>query len=156
MREEKARPSPHPALECRHRPGGQGTPPDETKARIMMTRLRPFALCGVLAVLLVACGAAPDAPTAPTSLPAGTSAPVVPSEEIAPAGQPGASGNVGRLGGECPIISFTLGTIVVQTNASTTFEGKRCHDLKSGDSAAVEGTRRTENRLLASKVITRR
>ena len=54
--------------------------------------------------------------------------------------------------GACPVISFTVGSTSVTTNASTTFNDTTCAALKRGDQVEVTGTRQANGSVLARKV----
>jgi hypothetical protein len=59
---------------------------------------------------------------------------------------------VGTISGSCPAITFTIGTTVVKTNASTKFDDVRCASLATGDIVEVEGTKQPDGSLLASEL----
>ncbi len=58
----------------------------------------------------------------------------------------------GAISGACPAISFTVGTTLVKTNASTKFDGVTCGTLKSGDSVSLEGARQADGSILAREI----
>lgn len=59
---------------------------------------------------------------------------------------------VGTISGSCPAITFTIGTTVVKTSASTKFDDVRCASLTTGDIVEVEGTKQPDGSLLASEL----
>lgn len=63
------------------------------------------------------------------------------------------TGTLGTFSGPCPTLSMLVGGSYVRTNASTTFSGTSCGDLKSGDVLNIVGSNTGDNLgLLASKV----
>jgi hypothetical protein len=92
----------------------------------------------VLATKIVATGSTPT-PT-PTPPPPSTSTATV-------------TGTLGTFNGPCPTLSMLVSGTYVRTNASTTFSGKSCGDLKSGDVLSITASNTGDNLgLLASKV----
>lgn len=61
-------------------------------------------------------------------------------------------GSAGGVQGSCPTLTFGVNGFTVKTNASTTFEGKTCSDLKSGTRVKVNGTRQADGSILATRV----
>lgn len=61
-------------------------------------------------------------------------------------------GAVSRLGGSCPNLSFTVNGTTVQTNSATRFEHGTCSVVQNGRRVEVEGTRQSNNSILARKV----
>lgn len=52
----------------------------------------------------------------------------------------------------CPNLTFKIGTTVVKTNSSTTFDDTTCADLANGKVVEVEGTKQADGSILAKKV----
>ena len=72
---------------------------------------------------------------------------------VAPAPEPASvTGAIGSLGGTCPALSMSVNGTLVKTSSATSFSGKACADLKSGDSVAVTGTKQSDGSVLATKV----
>ena len=61
-------------------------------------------------------------------------------------------GTVSLLIGVCPGLTFTVAGTRVVTNAATRFEGGACSTLTNGMRVEVEGIRRSDGSLLATKV----
>lgn len=53
-------------------------------------------------------------------------------------------GSLSGLGGACPALTFSIGTVNFQTSASTRFDDVSCSSLKNGDKVEVKGTRRAD------------
>ncbi len=53
-------------------------------------------------------------------------------------------GSLSGLGGACPAITFSIGTVTFQTSASTRFDDVSCSSLKNGDKVEAKGTRRAD------------
>lgn len=63
------------------------------------------------------------------------------------------TGVVAGLQGECPVITFTVGTRLVRTDASTQFQDGTCNNtLKDGRTVTAEGSIQSDGSLLASVV----
>jgi hypothetical protein len=63
------------------------------------------------------------------------------------------SGTLGTFNGACPTLSMLVSGKYVRTDAETTFNGKGCGDLKSGDTLDVVATNPSDNLgLLATKI----
>jgi hypothetical protein len=52
----------------------------------------------------------------------------------------------------CPVTTFTIGTTVINTNASTTFDDVTCATLANTNLVEVKGTRQADNSILATSV----
>ena len=61
-------------------------------------------------------------------------------------------GTVSLLNGVCPTISFTVGSAMVKTGATTKFKETACASIKNGDRVEVEGVRRSDGTVLAKDV----
>jgi hypothetical protein len=62
------------------------------------------------------------------------------------------SGTIGGFGGTCPSLSLSVGTVYVRTDSATTFTGKSCDQIRSGDMVGVAGTRQSDGSVLATTV----
>lgn len=62
------------------------------------------------------------------------------------------SGKVSAVSGTCPALTFTLGGKTVKTNASTTFSGGACADVKNDASAGAMGALQADGSILATQV----
>ncbi len=63
------------------------------------------------------------------------------------------NGTVGALGGACPAITFTLDTVAIVTNSSTTYGGgSSCTSVKNGERRYAVGTKQSDGRLLVRYV----
>ena len=56
------------------------------------------------------------------------------------------------LTGTCPSLIFTLGGVIIVTDASTSFKGGGCSAIAEGDQVEVKGTTQADGRLLATKI----
>jgi len=81
---------------------------------------------------------------APAPTPAPTPAP---SPSPAPAR---VSGTLSAFSGQCPNVSFTVGTTQVLATASTVYPDGKCKDLRNGRNVTVTGVAQTDGRLLAT------
>lgn len=61
-------------------------------------------------------------------------------------------GTISLFNGVCPTISFTVGTAMVKTVATTKFKDVPCASIKNGDRVAVEGVRQTDGTVRANDV----
>lgn len=52
----------------------------------------------------------------------------------------------------CPVTTFTIGTTVIKTDASTTFDDVTCATLANTNLVEVKGTRQADNSILATSV----
>ena len=48
------------------------------------------------------------------------------------------------LGGACPLVTFRVGGVVVQTTTATVFEDGGCGSLANGDDVMIEGVRQPD------------
>jgi hypothetical protein len=64
------------------------------------------------------------------------------------------SGTVSAMGGPCPALDLMVGGTYVVTNASTTFSGKACGDLKVGDILQVVGTHPADSGTVTAATVT--
>ena len=62
------------------------------------------------------------------------------------------SGTIIGIGGACPTLSMKVSDTYVRTDSATTFTGKSCGDLKSGDSVGVAGAKQGDGSVLAAIV----
>ena len=60
------------------------------------------------------------------------------------------NGTINAMTGTCPSLTMSVSGTYVRTNASTTFSGKGCSEVKSGDAAGVAGARQTDGTVLAT------
>jgi len=87
------------------------------------------------------------------------------SESMSPAGPSGASGtqtagtgvieiegDVSRLAGACPTLTFRLGSQTVRTTSSTIFEHIKCSEVKNGIELEVYGRMQSDNSLTATGI----
>ena len=64
------------------------------------------------------------------------------------------SGPVSAVGGTCPALTLKVdGTTYVTTTSATTFSGKICGEIKTGDKVEVTGTKGSDGVVLATKVV---
>jgi predicted small lipoprotein YifL len=63
------------------------------------------------------------------------------------------SGTVIGVGGTCPTLSLKVGETYVTTNAATTFSGKSCGDIRTGDSVQIVGTKPADNGIVTATKI---
>jgi hypothetical protein len=61
-------------------------------------------------------------------------------------------GTIANLSGQCPGLTFFLGTTKVTTSATTRFEDGACSTLANGVRVEAEGTRASDGTLIATKV----
>ena len=87
-----------------------------------------------------------DVPRPTTPAPAPTPSPT-------PAATVTMNGTIDGLVGTCPSLSMSVSGTYVRTNASTTFSGKGCGDLKTGDAIGVAGSRQSDTTVLASTIV---
>ena len=64
------------------------------------------------------------------------------------------SGTVIGVGGACPTLSMKVGDTYVTTNAATTFSGKSCGEVKTGDSVQIVGTKPADSGIVTATKIT--
>jgi hypothetical protein len=64
------------------------------------------------------------------------------------------NGTVGAMGGACPKLEFKVDTTYVIANAATTFTGKSCGDLKTGDTVSIVGTKPADSGTITATKIT--
>lgn len=50
------------------------------------------------------------------------------------------TGAIAGLNGQCPDLTFTIGTVTVMTSAATTFRDAACRDLTNGMTVEAKGT----------------
>ncbi len=62
------------------------------------------------------------------------------------------TGVVAGLQGECPVITFTVGTRLVRTDASTQFQNGMCNSVRDGRTVTAEGSIQSDGSLLARVV----
>jgi hypothetical protein len=89
------------------------------------------------------------------------------SGSMSPAGPSGASGaqaagpttgvieiegDVSRLAGACPALTFSLGSQLVRTTSSTTFEHIKCSEVKNGIELEVYGRMQGDSSLTATGI----
>jgi Domain of unknown function (DUF5666)/Putative binding domain, N-terminal/Viral BACON domain len=60
------------------------------------------------------------------------------------------SGKLSAFSGQCPSVSFTVGTTQVLATASTVYSDGNCKDLRNGRNVTVTGVVQTDGRLLAT------
>ena len=63
-----------------------------------------------------------------------------------------AEGTISGLTGTCPVVTFSAGTTVVSTDATTTFTGGTCLQLANGGKADVKGVKQPDGSIKATKV----
>ena len=63
-----------------------------------------------------------------------------------------ATGAVSELSGTCPSVTFTLGTTVVKTDATTEFEEGACAAIANGTTLEVKGMTQTDGSILAREL----
>jgi hypothetical protein len=63
------------------------------------------------------------------------------------------SGTVRAFTGTCPALALKVEETYVTTTSATTFSGKTCGEVKTGDKVEVTGTKGTDGVVLATKVI---
>lgn len=61
-------------------------------------------------------------------------------------------GSLGGLKGTCPVLTFSVNGLAVATDAATIFEGAGCTALKNGDKIKVNGAKRADGSVLATRV----
>ena len=61
-------------------------------------------------------------------------------------------GTVSNKSGTCPSLTFTVQGSTVNTDGNTNFNGGQCSQIANGTKVEVEGTRQSNNNLLAKKV----
>jgi len=113
----------------------------------------------VVVVLLVpALGCDDGSPTAPRSTAGNTQAATDsgPTVDSGPAIDSGpfmrALGGIADLSGQCPRISFVIGSIHIFTNATTLFQRADCSELREGSPVDASGTLQSDGRLFAREV----
>ena len=89
------------------------------------------------------------------------------SESLSPSGPTGASGaqtpgssngvieiegDVSRLAGACPTLTFRLGSQVVRTTSGTIYEHIKCSEVKNGLELEVYGRMQSDNSLTATGI----
>jgi hypothetical protein len=62
------------------------------------------------------------------------------------------NGTIGSFGGTCPSLSMSVSGTYVRTGSATTFTGKACAEIRSGDTIGVAGTRQSDGSVLANMV----
>jgi uncharacterized protein DUF5666 len=79
------------------------------------------------------------------------------SSPTAPSSSPGSNtitvtGSVAAAAGSCPILTFAVGSVRVQTDSGTSFQGMACSSVRNGASVHVEGQQRDDGMVRAEKV----
>ena len=101
----------------------------------------------VVVVLLVpALGCDDGSPTAPRSTAGNTQAAIDSGPFMR------AEGGIADLSGQCPRISFVIGSIHIFTNATTLFQRADCSELREGSPVDASGTLQSDGRLFAREV----
>lgn len=107
----------------------------------MNLRLPVLAIVTAAALAVAACSglSTPPSPSAPSSVSAGGPLPGTPGS----AADTTATGQVTRLAGTCPALTFVLGGTVVKTTADTTYESGSCALVRIGSQVGATGTMRS-------------
>lgn len=61
-------------------------------------------------------------------------------------------GSISLKSGTCPSLTFTVSSTVVKTNSGTDFQDAACSALTNGDRVEVQGTKQSNNSVLATRV----
>lgn len=106
----------------------------------MNVRFIVLAVVCAAALAAAACGNSSPAPSpsAPSSFLAGTSSPGTTGST----GETTASGQVLRLAGTCPTLTFALGGTAVKTTADTRYESGSCAMVRLSSQVGATGTMR--------------
>jgi hypothetical protein len=104
-------------------------------------------LAAVIAVSAVACSGDSESmsPTGPSSASGAQT-------QGSPGGIIEIEGDVSRLSGGCPALTFRLGSQLVRTTSSTIFEHIKCSEVKNGSELEVYGRMQGDSSLTATGI----
>jgi Domain of unknown function (DUF5666) len=104
-------------------------------------------LAAVIAVSAVACSGDSESmsPTGPSSASGAQT-------QGSPGGIIEIEGDVSRLSGGCPTLTFRLGSQLVRTTSSTIFEHIKCSEVKNGLELEVYGRMQVDSSLTATGI----